>query len=145
MNYGIESQSQLEAIDKLLQADLIHSGIKCAILIDTAGNTISSCNDGKGKYDTYAFAALAAGNFATVESMAQLAGETEFSQLYHKGENVSLHFCKINEDLLLINIFDNSMSLGLLRLKATEINKIAEDWMKSTMAEISTYEPSSSE
>ena len=135
MNYGIENQDQLEAIDNVLQMDLIHSGVQCAILIDTAGNTISSCNDGTNNYDTYAFSALAAGNFATVESMAALAGEAEFSQLFHKGERISIHFCKVNNDLLLINIFDNQISLGLLRLKVSEtiekINMICRENQKT--------------
>ena len=55
--------------------------------------------------------------------MAQLIGEQEFSQLYHKGKKASLHFCKVNSDLLLINVSDNKISLGLLRLKSKDVTQ----------------------
>jgi predicted regulator of Ras-like GTPase activity (Roadblock/LC7/MglB family) len=121
MNYGIETQEQLEGIENTLQNELIDIGVNCAILLDTAGNTIAKADNGKKNYDTYAFAALAAGNYASVDAMAQLIDEKEFSLLFHKGENSSIQFCKVNEDLLLVNIFGKEISLGFLRLKVTEV------------------------
>lgn len=121
MNCRIIDQSQLDAIDTLLQEHLIASGVRFAMLIDTAGNTIAKCDNGKCGYDSNAFAALAAGNFATVDSMAKLVGETEFSVLFHKGEKASIHFSKVSGDLLLITTFDEEVSLGFLRLKLTEL------------------------
>ena len=67
-----------------------------------------------------ALAALAAGNFAAVSTMAKIIGEHEFSLLFHKGENESIHFTKVTNDFLLITIFSNKISLGFLRLKVTE-------------------------
>lgn len=121
MNYGIETQEQLESIENTLQHELVDVGVVCAILIDTAGNTIAKVDNGKKEYDTYAFAALAAGNYASVDAMAQLIDEKEFSLLFHKGENSSIQFCKVNEDLLLVNIFSKEISLGFLRLKVAEV------------------------
>ena len=123
MNHGIVSQQQLINIEGALQQELIANGVLCALLIDTAGNTIAEQNDGKSKYDTYAFAALAAGNYATVDSMAKLIGETDFAQLYHKGEKVSIHFSKMSEELLLITIFGNDLALGFLRLQVGELRE----------------------
>jgi predicted regulator of Ras-like GTPase activity (Roadblock/LC7/MglB family) len=123
MNYGIEDPEQLEKIDRCLQEDLIDKGVQCSLLIDTAGNTISKCLADNCRYDTYALAAVAAGNFATVDSLAKIVGESEFSLLFHKGENVSIHFNKVSEEILLINIFDNNISLGLLRLKAKSVSQ----------------------
>jgi len=121
MNYGIVSQQQLEEIEKAIQEELIANGVACAMLIDTAGNTIAKCDDGKSSYDTYAFAALAADNFAAMDSMASLVGEQEFSLLYHKGENESIHFSKVDDDLIMVSIFGKQVSLGFLRLKATAL------------------------
>ena len=105
MNYGIVSEHQLEEIERAIQEELIANGVACAMLIDTAGNTIAKCDNGKSSYDTYAFAALAAGNFAAMDSMASLVGEQEFSLLYHKGENESIHFSKVDDELILVSIF----------------------------------------
>jgi len=123
MNYGIKDPRQLEGIDRCLQEDLIGKGVKCSLLVDTAGNTISKCAETSCDYDTYALAALAAGNFATVDSLAKIVGESEFSLLFHKGEKVSIHFNKVSEDIILINIFDNKISLGLLRLKVKDVSR----------------------
>ncbi len=84
MNYGIVSQEQLEQIDVVLSEKLIKLGVDCVIIIDMAGNIITVKDNRENKYDVYSFAALAAGNFATVDAMAKLVGEQEFSLLFHE-------------------------------------------------------------
>ncbi|MBU2631508.1 MAG: roadblock/LC7 domain-containing protein, partial [Proteobacteria bacterium] len=73
--------------------------------------------------DSTAFAALAAGNFAAVDAMAKLVGESEFSLLFHKGEKSSIHFSRINDETLLIAMFNKDISLGLVRLKVAQTIK----------------------
>ena len=90
------------------------------IFIDLAGNAIAKHDNGKSQLDSTAFAALAAGNFAAVDAMAKLVGETEFSLLFHKGEKASIHFSKVTEDTILIVMFNKELSLGLVRLKVAE-------------------------
>ncbi len=128
MKHNILTEQQLDAIDEILQQKLIQAGVRNVMLIDMAGNTISEQNNGKFKLDTISFAALAAGNFAAVEAMAKLVGESEFSLLFHKGETASVHFSKINNDFLLITMFQKDLSLGIIRLKVTDtikaLNKI---------------------
>lgn len=126
--YGV-TQEQLDQIDSLLVSDLIGIGVHSVIVVDVAGNVIAEHDDGKTMVDVHAFSALAAGNFAAVDAMAQLVGEQEFSLHFHKGDNESIHFSKINNDILLITIFGNDVSLGFLRLKTAEvIDKIRETW-----------------
>jgi len=129
MNYGVVSQEQLEQIDKILNEKLIRIGVDCVIIIDMAGNIITAKENGKTKYDVYSFAALAAGNFATVDAMAKLVGETEFSLLFHKGTECNIHFSKIDDELLLITMFGKTISLGYLRLNVVEaIEEIRKLW-----------------
>ena len=129
MNYGVVSQEQLEQIDKILNEKLIRIGVDCVIIIDMAGNIITAKENGKTKYDIYSFAALAAGNFATVDAMAKLVGETEFSLLFHKGTECNIHFSKIDDELLLITMFGKTISLGYLRLNVVEaIEEIRKLW-----------------
>ena len=127
--YGI-SQEQLDEIDSLLVGELIGIGVHSAIVVDVAGNVIAEHdNGGQTTIDVHPFAALAAGNFAAVDAMAQLVGEQEFSLHFHKGETESIHFSKVNDDILLITIFGNDVSLGFLRLKTAEvIDKIKSIW-----------------
>lgn len=114
------NQSQLDAIDDLIKTNLIASGLDHVMFIDLAGNAIAKHDNGKSDLDSTAFAALAAGNFAAVDAMAQLVGETEFSLLFHKGEKSSIHFSKVTDDTLLITMFDKDASLGLIRLKVAQ-------------------------
>jgi len=122
------NESQLKAIDKAICTELIEAGIDCVIFMDMAGNTIAKHDNGKNRLDSVAFAALAAGNFAAVDAMAKLVGESEFSLLFHKGEKSSIHFNKVDDDTILITMFAKDISLGLVRLKVSEaikqINKI---------------------
>jgi predicted regulator of Ras-like GTPase activity (Roadblock/LC7/MglB family) len=47
--------------------------------------------------------------------------------LFHKGETESIHFSKVVDELLLITIFGNDVSLGFLRLKVSQaIRKIKD-------------------
>jgi predicted regulator of Ras-like GTPase activity (Roadblock/LC7/MglB family) len=130
MNYGVVSQEQLEKMDEILSDKLIKIGVDCAIIIDMAGNIITAKDNGKSKYDVYSFAALAAGNFATVDAMAKLVGEQEFSLLFHKGTDCNIHFSKIDDELLLISMFGKEISLGFLRLNVVEaIEEIRKLWV----------------
>jgi len=132
MNYGIVSQEQIERIDTILTDKLIKLGVDCVIVIDMAGNIITAKDNGESKYDVYSFAALAVGNFATVDAMAKLVGEEEFSLLFHKGQESSIHFSKIDEELLLISMFGQEISLGFLRLNVVDvIEKIKKLWDKT--------------
>ncbi|CCK80564.1 roadblock/LC7 domain-containing protein [Desulfobacula toluolica] len=117
------NQTQLYAIDNVIHTNLIESGLDHVIFMDMAGNTIAKHDNGKSHLDSTAFAALAAGNFAAVDAMAKLVGESEFSLLFHRGEKSSIHFSKVNDETLLITMFNKDISLGLVRLKVTETIK----------------------
>jgi len=110
----------LDEIEAVLQEDLFDVGVDCIFLIDMAGNVIANLDNGEIKHDIYSLAALAAGNFGAVSTMARLIGEEEFSLLFHKGEKESIHFSKVTDDFLLITIFGKDLSLGFLRLKVAE-------------------------
>jgi predicted regulator of Ras-like GTPase activity (Roadblock/LC7/MglB family) len=129
MNYGVVSQEQLEKIDEILSEQLIKIGVDCVIIIDMAGNIITAKDNSTARYDVYSFAALAAGNFATVDAMAKLVGEQEFSLLFHKGTDCNIHFSKIDDELLLITMFGKHISLGFLRLNVVKaLDQIRKLW-----------------
>ena len=114
-------QVQLDQIHDTLTTNLIRSGVQSVILIDTAGNIIASIDNGSNSLDLYSMAALAAANFGAMSSMARIVGEDEFSLLFHKGQKENIYFSKVNDDFLLVNIFNNQISLGFLRLKMAKV------------------------
>jgi predicted regulator of Ras-like GTPase activity (Roadblock/LC7/MglB family) len=121
-NY-VFNPEQLNAIEDVLVKDLMDLGIHSVFLIDMAGNIIASKEAADMKHDIYSLAALAAGNFGAVSTMAKLVGEDEFSLLFHKGEKENIHFSRVTGDFLLITIFGKEISLGFLRLKVAEVSE----------------------
>jgi predicted regulator of Ras-like GTPase activity (Roadblock/LC7/MglB family) len=114
-------KEQLDKIHNTLTENLIGSGVKSVMLIDTAGNVITSIDNTTTSMDIYSLAALAAANFGAMSCMAKIVGEDEFSLLFHKGEKENIYFSKVSDDFLLVNIFDNQISLGFLRLKMAKV------------------------
>lgn len=114
-------KEQLDKIHSTLTENLIGSGVKSVMLIDTAGNVITSIDNTTASMDIYSLAALAAANFGAMSCMAKIVGEDEFSLLFHKGEKENIYFSKVSDEFLLVNIFDNQISLGFLRLKMAKV------------------------
>jgi predicted regulator of Ras-like GTPase activity (Roadblock/LC7/MglB family) len=124
MDYTVElDEKQFEAMENILAKELIAIGVQSLLLIDLAGNILISLNDGKARHDIYSLAALSAGNFGAVSEIAKIIGETDFSLLFHKGEKESIHFSRVEDNLLLITVFGKEVSLGFLRLKVAEAIK----------------------
>ncbi len=124
MDFTIDfTKEQIEAIENVLEEELIELGVQSIILMDLAGNVIVNLDSGETNHDVFSLAALAAGNYGAVSAMANIIGEQEFSLLFHKGEEESIHFSKVVEDLLLLTIFNKNVSLGFLRLKVAEAIK----------------------
>ncbi|MFC1798678.1 roadblock/LC7 domain-containing protein [Thermodesulfobacteriota bacterium] len=121
MDYTVElNEKQIDSIEQILNQSLVDIGVDCVLLIDLAGNILISLDNGSSQFDVYSLAALAAGNFGAVSEIAKIIGENDFSLLFHKGENESVHFSKVSDDLLLIVIFGKDVSLGFVRLKVSE-------------------------
>jgi predicted regulator of Ras-like GTPase activity (Roadblock/LC7/MglB family) len=130
MGVTIFHQEQLDRIGDVLQRDLNNPDIHFVLLIDVSGHIIARCDHNNKGYDAYALAALSAGCFAAVKAMAAIVGEEEFPLMYHKGKKENIHFSRVGDNFLLITIFGNEMSLGLLRLNVTEV----VDKIKSVLA-----------
>lgn len=117
----------LNQIRELVDSTLISAGVHTVLVIDDAGNIVANCGEGNTGFDLLSLAALAAANFGATSQMAKLIGEDDFSLLFHKGKNESIHFAKIGTDLILISIFKDDVSLGLVRLRVAQLSKTIEE------------------
>ena len=116
--YEEEAQQVSEVIDQLVK----EANAKVVFVVDKNGQLISSSGETEG-LDTTSLASLTAGNIAATGGLAKLLGEKEFSILFHEGEKDNLHISLIAQRVILVVIFDERSSLGLIRLrvkKATE-------------------------
>jgi predicted regulator of Ras-like GTPase activity (Roadblock/LC7/MglB family) len=109
---------QIKAVLARLRMD---SSARVVFLVDKDGQEIAVQGE-VGNLDTTSLASLAAGNVAATGGMAQLIGEKEFPTLSHEGERESIHISVIGR-LLLVVVFDERSSLGLVKLRSKQISQ----------------------
>ncbi|MGC8769321.1 roadblock/LC7 domain-containing protein [Calditerrivibrio sp.] len=104
----------------------LEANSKATFLIDKSGQMVATSGD-SNEFDATSLAALVAGNVAATDGIAKLLGEKEFSVLFHEGENEHLNITLVDGKLILVVLFDDSTSLGLVRLKMKKYVKIIAD------------------
>lgn len=120
MNDFVLTIPVLEETRSEIESHLIEAGAHTVLLVDQAGNIIASCGNSR-LLDYTSLAALTAANFAATSQIARLIGEDDFSLLFHKGKKDSIHFARLGDDFILVTIFGDDVSLGIIRLKVSEL------------------------
>ena len=123
-------EEEINKIDSLISKMLKGAEAKCALLVDKDGHLITR-QGFTHSLDTTALAALLAGSFASTKEIAKLVGEPEFSVLFHQGKKDHIHMSIVGERSILVVIFDDRTTIGMVRLYAketsAELQKIFED------------------
>jgi len=109
-------EEDFHLIRDLIQKLRNDANARVICLVDRNGQQIACVGEAEA-LDMTALASLAAGNVAATDSLARLIGEKDFSSLYHEGEKDNLHLSMIGEKIILVVIFDERSSLGLVRLR----------------------------
>ena len=121
-----EEYQQIKEVLARLQTD---SNSKIVFLVDKNGQQIAAHGDMRG-VDATSLASLTAGNVAATDGLAKLIGEKEFSILFHEGERDNIHISLVAQRVILVVIFDEKSSLGLVRLRvkkaSQELEKVFE-------------------
>jgi len=115
-----------------------NANAKVVFLVDKNGQLITSSGLTEG-IDTTSLASLTAGNIAATGGLAKLIGEKEFTILFHEGEKDNIHITIIGHRVILVVIFDERSSLGLVRLRvkkaADELGRIFSEIDEKTEGE----------
>jgi predicted regulator of Ras-like GTPase activity (Roadblock/LC7/MglB family) len=109
-------EEEFEVIKHLLNSLRADSSAKIVFLVDKNGQQIADAGD-VSLVDTTSLASLTAGNVAATDGLAKLIGEKEFSILFHEGRKDNIHISIVAQRLILVVIFDERSSLGLVRLR----------------------------
>ena len=132
--YDQEFQQIKEIISRLR----IDANAKIVFLVDKNGQQIAANGDLES-VDTTSLASLTAGNVAATDGLARLIGEKEFSILFHEGEKDNIHISIVGQRVILVVIFDDRSSLGLVRLRVRkasgELEKVFQDILKKVEVE----------
>jgi predicted regulator of Ras-like GTPase activity (Roadblock/LC7/MglB family) len=94
------------------------AGVRLAVLVNRSGQVLAQHGFDK-LFDLVGVASLAAGINASSRALASQLGEEEFEHLHHAGYSRQLflgHFDSAAGQLMLVTVFDERSSIGLVRL-----------------------------
>ena len=130
-----EDYRKILAVIQRLVRDANAKGI---FVVDQNGQLIGEAGEMRG-IDTTSLASLTAGCIAATGGLAKLVGEENFPVHFHQGQRDNLHITLVSNHIILVVIFDDRSSLGLVRLRvkkaSVELAKIFEEIMKKTEQE----------
>ncbi len=140
-------EDEFRQIQEVLKRLHQECNARAAFLIDRNGQQIAATGENLEGMDSTSLASLTAGNVASTDALAKLIGEKEFSILFHEGEKDNLHISLVGGKIILVILFDERSSLGLVRLRVRKATadlaavfeaidrKVAEERAKGTAAE----------
>lgn len=114
-------EDDIASINEVLEGFISASQATCCLLIDKEGHLVTQRGHVKS-IDTTSIAALVAGSFASTKQVASMLGETEFSVLFHQGQNENIHVSLVGERALLVIIFDDRTTIGMVRVYAEDVS-----------------------
>jgi predicted regulator of Ras-like GTPase activity (Roadblock/LC7/MglB family) len=108
-----EDYRKLLAVIQRLAQDATAKGV---FLVDTNGQMVAEAGEMQG-IDTTSLASLTAGNIAASSGLAKIIGEDEFPTHFHQGQRDNLFITLVASRIILVVVFDERSSLGLVRLR----------------------------
>ncbi len=108
-----EEFQRIKSVITKLKAD---ANAKLVFVVDRNGQQIAQVGD-TTDLDTTSLASLTAGNVAATDGLARLMGQEEFNILFHEGRHENVHISIVGRRIILVVIFDERSSLGLVRLR----------------------------
>ena len=131
-------EEEYQRIKTIITKLRTESNAKLVFLVDKNGQQIAAQGDLEN-LDATSLASLTAGNVAATDGLAKLIGEKEFSILFHEGERDNIHISIVAQRVILVVIFDNRSSLGLVRLRvkkaSSELTEVFERVVKKINCE----------
>jgi predicted regulator of Ras-like GTPase activity (Roadblock/LC7/MglB family) len=111
---------------------------KGVFVVDKNGQLIAEAGEVRG-IDSTSLASLTAGSIAATGGLAKIIGEDDFPIHFHQGVRDNLHITTVARRMILVVIFDERSSLGLVRLRVKkaggELEKVFEDVQKRSAAD----------
>ncbi len=100
----------------IIQRLVRDANAKGVFVVDKNGQLIAEAGEVRG-IDTTSLASLTAGSIAATGGLAKIIGEEDFPVHFHQGERDNLHITLVAKRVILVVVFDDRSSLGLVRLR----------------------------
>ncbi len=108
----------IETAEQLIQAledYLDKSEAQLALVVDRGGIVLSQAGTLDTVDDVSIVAALAAGSFAATRELAVRIGESDCTALFQQGTKSHVLVSSIDDDALLVTVFDSKTTVGLVK------------------------------
>jgi len=109
-------EDDFRRIQTILSAFLGESNARTALIVDRTGQMVATVGESPA-FDQTAFASLTAADFSANDQLARMLGEPEFGALFHQGERESMYLADVARRVILVVLFDNRTTLGLVKLR----------------------------
>jgi predicted regulator of Ras-like GTPase activity (Roadblock/LC7/MglB family) len=125
-----EEARQIQLVCDRLSRD---ANAKAVLVIDKNGQPIAQSGE-TDHLDVTSLSSLTAGNVAATGGIAKLLAENEFSGQFHEGQKTNVHISIVAQRVILVVLFDERSSLGLVRLRvrkaSDELTRILDALVK---------------
>ena len=127
--YEEDHRKILTVIGRLVR----EANAKGVFVVDKNGQLIGEAGEVRG-IDSTSLASLTAGSIAATGGLAKIIGEEDFPIHFHQGQRDNLHITLVAKRIILVVVFDDRSSLGLVRLRVkkagAELAKVFEELQK---------------
>ena len=114
-----EEQQQISTLCQRLQRD---ANAKAILLIGRDGQPIAEAGD-VDELDVTSLSSLTAGNVAATGGISKILREKDFTSQFHEGEKTHVHITLVGGRAILVVLFDERSSLGLVRLRVKKASE----------------------
>ena len=108
-----EELAQINAICEVLHKD---SNARAVLVIDKNGQAFAQAGE-VDQLDVTSLSSLTAGNVAATGGISKILREKDFTSQFHEGEKTHVHITLVGGRAILVVLFDERSSLGLVRLR----------------------------
>ena len=116
----VMQEEDFRKILSVIQRLVKDANAKGVFVVDKNGQLIAEAGELQG-IDSTSLASLTAGSIAATGGLAKLVGEEEFPIHFHQGQRDNLHITSVGSRIILVVIFDERSSLGLVRLRVKKV------------------------
>ena len=134
-NQLVMYEEELQQINHI--CDVLHrdANAKAVLVIDKNGQAMAQSGE-VDQLDVTSLSSLTAGNVAATGGIASLLAEKEFAGQFLEGEKTSYHVSIVAQRVILVVLFDERSSLGLVRLRvrkaANELTNVLDVMVKKS-------------
>lgn len=140
----VMQQEDFDQVLAVIQRLVRDANSKGVFVVDKAGQLVGEAGELQG-IDSTSLASLTAGCVAATSGLAKIVGEEEFPIHFHQGQRDNLHMTLVGDRMILVVVFDERSSLGLVRLRVkkagAELAKVFEEVRKKTESAMHSASP----